>query len=150
MKGSLISTIAPYKDYPVVPEYSFAARTKKVSSTTFNANYKNILYKYLDHPDENRADIYMETPECTVIYDAYPKGRIHLLIIPRRNFFPCEGIDHLKPDDLSRVNEIHNLARYLITSSSMETALHESILPIKPVGTSVGTSVGTFEVGQEK
>ena len=125
MIGSSTPLHTPRKDYQSVPDYSFAARSKKASSSVFGGNYKNILYKYLDHPSENSDDIYMETPEFTVIYDAYPKARIHLLIIPKRSFLACDGIDHLRPDNLQCITELHHLARHIAESPAIEKAMHE-------------------------
>ena len=112
----------------IVPEYIFSARPKQQNSTNFHGNFKNVLYKYLDQPARNAADIFMETTDFVVIYDAYPKAKIHLLIIPRREYLPCDTIDSLEQSQISCLESMHKLAHHIVESPSIIEALKGPVL----------------------
>ena len=109
----------------IVPEYIFSARPKQQDSATRFGSFKNVLYKYLDQPAQNAADIFMETTEFVVVYDAYPKAKIHLLIIPKREYWSCETIDSLDRSQISRLESMHDLARQIVESPSIIEALKD-------------------------
>lgn len=58
--------------------------------TARSGNWKSALQVYLDVEDcaslsaTLQANIYYHDDDCVVIYDGYPKARMHLLLLPRR------------------------------------------------------------------
>ena len=105
-----------------IPDYDFDMQPERIPWTP---DFKNILFRYIDGQARSQ-DIYLSTPECVVIYDAYPKARVHLLVIPRRTFLASNGIDDLCPDDLSKVEQMHRLADRIASSPAMAAALSSS------------------------
>lgn len=125
------------RDFGTVPEYVFTNRSNKQVNNMYGGSYKNVLYKYLDEPENNSADIFMKTSNFTVIYDAYPKARIHLLIIPNRAYWACDGIEHMKPSSLTFVKDLHALAQHIAESPSLAEVLKIPILRDTKVGVSI-------------
>lgn len=60
------------------------------------ANWKSCLIEPVKDPNKYRKFIFAEFDESIVIYDAFPKAKLHLLLIPRKK------ID--RPTDLSLVH----------------------------------------------
>ena len=126
---SSISSLSSYDKYGIIPSYDFTIRARSSAPNPFGGSFKNVLYKYLDDPVDNKADIFMETSKFTVIYDAYPKAGIHLLILPKRSNFECNGIEFLSSTDIENIKELHDLARCIAQSIKRQVA--ERALPDK-------------------
>ena len=104
----------------IIPSYDFSASKKPEKCTPFS---REILFEYVDHPERHRAEIFLNADNFVVIYDAYPKAKIHLLVIPKRHFLLCNGIEYLTKNDLPKIEEMHRLAQRIVSSSAMVTAL---------------------------
>jgi hypothetical protein len=89
----------------------------------FQPNFREILFEYLDKPASHQREIFFQTSNCIVIYDGFPKSRVHLLVIPKRHFMSCDAIDSLKTADLDKTRELHELARTIISSASLQSYL---------------------------
>lgn len=76
----------------------------------------NILYDYIDHPEKHKPFIFLETNNCVVIYDVYPKAFLHLLILPKRHFLNVSTCGDLGTQHLVQVNEMHELTRQIATA----------------------------------
>ena len=120
--SSSILSLSSYDKYGIIPPYDFTIRVRSLAPKPFGGSFKNVLFKYLDDPVDNKADIFMETSKFTVIYDAYPKARIHLLILPKRSNFECNGIEFLSSTDIKNIKELHDLARYIAQSIKRQVA----------------------------
>lgn len=122
IQSSSTSSSSSHGEYGIIPTYDFTPRARSSAPNTFHGSFKNVLYKYLDEPVDNKADIFMETSKFTVIYDAYPKARIHLLILPKRSNFECNGIEFLSSTDIQNIKELHDLARCIAQSLKRQVA----------------------------
>ncbi len=74
---------------------------------------KNILYQYLSAPlpPALARSIHSRTDICTVIRDAYPKARTHLLVIPSEAFLDVTEVRQLTPEHAEKVAALHKVAR---------------------------------------
>ena len=104
----------------IIPPYDFNASKKPEKGTPFS---REILFQYVDHPEKHRAEIFLNADNFVVIYDAYPKAKIHLLVIPKRHFLLCNGIEYLTKNDLPKIEEMHRIAQRIVSSAAMVTAL---------------------------
>ena len=132
-----MSAIAPQHppSEPVpIPPYDFNASKKPERGLPFS---REILFDYVDHPERHLSEIYMEVDNFIVIYDAYPKAKVHLLIIPKRHYLLCNGIEFLTKNDLPKIEEMHRLAQRIVTSPAMATAFQHA--SSSPTSSSSGT-----------
>lgn len=79
----------------------------------------NILYSYVDNPSKHYPFIYLETTNCVVIYDVYPKAHLHLLILPKRHLLSAQTCSELSPNHICQIKEMHNLAREIAQSAEI-------------------------------
>ena len=108
---------------PIIPAYDFNASKKpEKKGLPFS---REILFDYVDHLERHQSELFMDVDNFVVIYDAYPKAKIHLLIIPKRHYLLCNGIEYLMKKDLPKVEEMHRLARRIVDSNAMVIALQQ-------------------------
>jgi hypothetical protein len=96
------------------------------STGGYDKSRSHVLSSYLDEPHKHKKDIFMETKDLLCIYDGFPKAKIHLLIIPKKSYLMCNGIDNLTRNDYFHVIKLHELARHIKSSLSMQIATSSS------------------------
>lgn len=104
-------------------------------------DFRNILYAYIDNPTRYTSSIYVRTTHCTVVYDAYPKARVHLLVLPHRGFLDSVGCARLTPAHAAAVREMHELARHIASSEHIQRAAQQDGLA-KPTGSAARSGAG--------
>ena len=60
------------------------------------------LSQYLARPSALQPFIFMDTREYMVIYDGYPKARIHLLMVPKPSYLNIDSIATLRREHLDK------------------------------------------------
>ena len=58
------------------------ATEKSLPKAAAQRSYKNVLLSYLTDPQKHAASIFRRTADVTVVRDAFPKAKIHLLVLP--------------------------------------------------------------------
>ena len=104
-------------------QYTQAQQSSRAQQSAAGG-FKYILYIYLDRPLENYEFILGETRDCVVVYDAYPKAAVHLLVLPKRHFL--NGVltcDDMQPKHLEQLKEMHRVARYVAQSENVRACL---------------------------
>ena len=56
------------------------------------------LTQYLQHAAALKPFVFLETPSWMVIYDGYPKAKVHLLLLPKPSYLPVNGPADLRRD----------------------------------------------------
>lgn len=86
-------------------------------STGFN---RNILYDYIQNPEKYPQEIIYRNEKCTIIYDAYPKAKIHLLLLPNTTYLPhIQCIRDINTCHQEKIKELHQIAQQLIDEIMM-------------------------------
>ena len=75
-----------------------------------NEGMKALIPLALDPHAQPPERILMVTAHCVVAYDLYPKGRVHVLILPR---VPLNGPDELRPEHEPLLRHMVELAHWL-------------------------------------
>lgn len=130
---------------PYIPktsdQYYHAQKSSREHSAAVG-NYKNILYKYVDHLSDNADFVLAETDNCVVVYDAYPKATIHLLMLPKRHFLSdVRTCDDMLPRHLEQLKEMHSLAYAVTQSESVRAALKSRVKPSHLTSSSQGEHI---------
>ncbi len=74
------------------------------------------LQQYLQHAAALKTFIFLETPQWMVIYDGYPKAKVHLLLLPKPSFLAVSGVTELRREEhLERLARFHVAARHIAT-----------------------------------
>jgi len=88
---------------------------------------KNILYEYINQPEKHEKRIIFQNEQCTIIYDCYPKAKVHLLLLPNTNFLPkVKCIRDLKEVHATKLKTLHNLARQFIEEITTNPNNHDN------------------------
>jgi len=61
-----------------------------------SASWHGGLMQYLQHATALKPFIFLETSQWMVIYDGYPKAKIHLLLLPKPSFLAVSGVAELR------------------------------------------------------
>ena len=87
--------------------------------------YRSILNEYILQPHKHTASIFLTTQHFTVIYDAYPKARVHLLILPH----PSAGLPFLQISEAmpQHAAAMHALAALALAVSNSTAVQHASL-----------------------
>ena len=78
-----------------------------------NGPFTNFLYAYIQHPRPPPLQPYVfwEDEDFAVIYDAFPKSRIHLLLVPKRH--RIDSIINLNSSHIPVIDEMDKRAGWL-------------------------------------
>jgi len=90
--------------------------------TGFN---RNILYDYIraDMSSRTRSAIFYQTHDCVVVYDAYPKARVHLLLMLRHGLSPpVDSALDITSVHATSINTLHTLARAIAGCETIKAA----------------------------
>jgi len=90
------------------PEYEYPGKPDRNSG---RGGLKVYLAK--ERPKEVKRCIFFENDEFVVIYDAYPKSRIHLLIMAKTEFI--KGISVLIPEHIPIIRGMIDLSQIIIS-----------------------------------
>ena len=88
----------------VFPKYDHPNRRPKVA-----ADWKNSLRHIVQKPSSYRDEIFFMNEDFVVIYDGFPKARVHLLLMPRRE--DVDTISHLRREHLPMLHRLFALSR---------------------------------------
>jgi diadenosine tetraphosphate (Ap4A) HIT family hydrolase len=61
-----------------------------------SASWHGGLIQYLQHATALKPFIFLETSQWMVIYDGYPKAKVHLLLLPKPSFLAVSGVAELR------------------------------------------------------
>jgi aprataxin len=126
----------------IVPAYNFDHQPERAVTSDF----RDVLFRHFNGK-ARPEDTYLHTPECVVLYDAYPKARVHLLVIPRPSFLVSNGIEDLCPKDLPKVEYMHRLANLIAASPEMAAALASKPNSGSTSGSSSSSSSSSVRTG---
>jgi len=87
-----------------------------------SASWHGGLMQYLQHATALNSFIFLETSQWKVIYDGYPKAKIHLLLLPKPSFLAVSGVAELR-------REAHGerLARLHVEAQRIAAKLHQDL-----------------------
>lgn len=98
------------------PSYKFlSAEMRELARSKHNGGWQDALTPYINidssssQPDLKRF-VYWQNSDVVVIYDAYPKARFHLLIIPKKKI---SSLTSLTANDISLVTKMHGVADWI-------------------------------------
>lgn len=76
-------------------------------------SWRNVLDAYISKPRDLdcEARIFLETSRFVCIYDAYPKAKIHLLVVPKPDFLDVKYPHELTSAHCERVEILHQAAK---------------------------------------
>lgn len=72
--------------------------------------WEQALVQYLRAPHQHQASVFLDRPECLVVYDGYRKARVHLLLLPKPAFLDLPDIAAARPQHLPRLQALHAIA----------------------------------------
>jgi aprataxin len=90
------------------------------------SNFVNVLYNYIDDIKKYPKCIFMETKNCLVIYDLFPKAKIHLLVVPKREFLNCNKIQDITKDMKDQIIEMNLIANEISKSDVIQKICKQS------------------------
>lgn len=78
---------------------------------------RNMLRAYLKEevPSNLAERVYFSNCEFVAVYDAYPKAKVHLLIMPRPEILDCKDLSSVSAANTDVVSRMHALAEKIIT-----------------------------------
>lgn len=76
-------------------------------------NWKNALVRIVSDIEHNRSSIFAETDSLLIVYDAYPKSNIHLLILPKTIAGP-HNVSQLTKEHLPILKDMDQVANQLV------------------------------------
>lgn len=81
-----------------------------------SASWHGGLMQYLQHATALKPYIFLETSEWMVIYDGYPKAKVHLLLLPKPSFTSVNAVTALRREAHGeRLTRLHVEARRIVT-----------------------------------
>jgi hypothetical protein len=75
------------------------------------------LFQYLQHPERHRGSIFLDLPECLLVYDGFRKAKVHLLLLPKPQYLTLDGIAEAGTQHLDRLRHLHALAKVVAGES---------------------------------
>ena len=90
---------------------SWEYRPPEVRAGRPRGDWRNALYGYVEDPEAHAAHVLYADGDVVAVYDAYPKARVHILVIPRRR--RITGPTALKPADAPLVQVMIDRAKWL-------------------------------------
>eukprot|EP01041_Mallomonas_annulata_P007600 gene7600-15573_t len=109
--------------FHTITVYDSSRRPPPSASSTFN---KRVLYSYLRPPPlppHLQQAVFYQDDICIVVYDAYPKAKVHLLLMLKYDLQPvAENVRELVPSHLSRLQASHRVARRIASSTAVHSA----------------------------
>ena len=86
-------------------------------------SYKNVLQNYIDNTTQYTDTIFMTTTNFIVIYDAYNKATIHLLVLPKHHLQLPNEIRHINSSHLLVLKEMNDIATQIANSTTINSIL---------------------------
>lgn len=128
LHGLSLASIAPAA--PFVPPTVCPSYTKPDGIPKAACHFTRVLYKYIEHPRDSMFEpyIFWEDSEFVVIYDVYPKARIHLLLLPKRQ--PIGSIAKLTSNDLPLLRAMDARGKWLCDTLSLVDS-HSRRIPLR-------------------
>ena len=109
------------REHFLFPEYNFSLislQLQKLYRFRGSGSFRRVLFQYLDDPRACSNVIFCETDNALVIYDLYPKAKLHLLVLPKTHFLQLDNIRDATPAHASQVDELITLARAIVRDFS--------------------------------
>jgi diadenosine tetraphosphate (Ap4A) HIT family hydrolase len=79
-------------------------------------DWRNALARHLHGNNSADAKLaYFSDERGVVIYDAFPKGRVHMLVMPRAKELQVGAVWELSPKLLPQLQQFHSLATAVAT-----------------------------------
>jgi len=72
--------------------------------------WRHVLHEFLHHPTAHIDRILYQDNRCMVIYDAYPKARMHVLLLPKPDFLSVQRVADIQTCMLPQVRILHQIA----------------------------------------
>jgi aprataxin len=89
-------------------------------------SFRFILYQYIRQPEKYTDCIIFRNESCTLIKDAYPKAKIHLLLLPNEAFMTAKDVRYLSKEEPRKVEYFHSIAKAVV--ASIQTGTVDSML----------------------
>ena len=73
--------------------------------------WKHALKRILADPNKNSASYFFDSERIAILYDAYPKAQIHLLVVPKKE--TVDSVSELKTEHIPLLEEMKEMASSL-------------------------------------
>lgn len=117
--AALLQTVEQDKDQghpPPIPVYRHPGPPPQ------SASLQGGLQQYLQHATALKPFIFLEASQWMVIYDGYPKAKVHLLLLPKPGFLSASGVAELRRDAHGeRLARLHVEARRIEAKLQQDT-----------------------------
>mmetsp|Transcript_14923 Transcript_14923/g.21748 ORF Transcript_14923/g.21748 Transcript_14923/m.21748 type:complete len:267 (-) Transcript_14923:473-1273(-) len=98
---------------PAVATYVENSARPPPTGSFVSGGFDMALMRILDEPQKHEKSIVMQDAKCLVIYDAYPKARYHLLVLPKEKVM---SISDLRLHHLPLIQHMHRVALHVIAA----------------------------------
>ena len=92
---------------------------------------RRVLFEYVNNPTKYPHITFCETDKFIVIYDIFPKARVHLLILTKAAFLDnssCEKVSDLNSSHLDLLLEMKELSKYLSSHIAVTSQMNRNIV----------------------
>ncbi|CAG8650619.1 1174_t:CDS:10 [Dentiscutata erythropus] len=88
------------------------SKPKKKSSSTHIGSWSTVLLPYCEHPETfSNREVYSYDDNVVIIWDKYPKAKIHLLVMPRQKI---DTLQELEKQDLNLIEILKQKGQQVI------------------------------------